>query len=514
MVEPTAAYARDLGDYVSIVRRRWLWVVGCLVGGLVLGSLFFLTAQKTYVSTAKVLVQETGVSSQSVGQRTVNDAINLDTEAQLVKSEVVSTRAAELLDSPLSPVALSRRVTVTVPPNTTVMAIAFTARTAAEAQQGASVFAQAYLENRKDTAQAQLDANVKRLKSQIEKSTQDIQDTNVELAKLAGSKETSDRAFLIARRSTLSNQLASYNAELAPMMATEISPGETILEAQVPKRPIDPDPFLILPASLMAGLVVGLVLALWRERVDKRLHDGAEVERLFGLPPLSTLSAPARGGGVRIDHDVRVLYHSLRANGPDGSEALMLIGPDAADTAEHLAYSLALAAARSGAPTTYVTRPHSPLLLDQRRIEAVNTGGLQLPDYEELGLMVDGELRTSNLRQEVRDLRSKRDFLILGLPNDDPAVDVPLLGRHVDMAVLVVRLGTTRRDTLATVLADLSKAGVDHVVAVTVDLGRRRLRRRNVVAEEVFTLPVEESRPRALPVKADDVRPSRQRRHR
>jgi hypothetical protein len=158
------------------------------------------------------------------------------------------------------------------------------------------------------------------------------------------------------------------------------------------------------------------------------------------------------------------------------------------------------------------------VLLDRRRIDAVNAGGLQLPDYEELGIVVDGDLHDSDLRGQLRELRSKREFLILGLPNDDPAVDVPLLGRHLDVAIVVVQLGATRRDTLGTVLSDITKSGVHQVFAVTVDLGRRGLRRRNVVVSEVFNEPSEKARPRALPVQRQGERQSdgqrRQRRQR
>ena len=28
MAEPTAAHARELGDYLLIARRRWRWIVG------------------------------------------------------------------------------------------------------------------------------------------------------------------------------------------------------------------------------------------------------------------------------------------------------------------------------------------------------------------------------------------------------------------------------------------------------------------------------------------------------
>ncbi len=97
MSEPTAAHARDLGDYVALARRRWTWIVGCVVAGIAVSYVYLGVAQETYESTAKVLVESTGTTeSTTVGART-NDAINLDTEAQLVKSEPVSARAAELL---------------------------------------------------------------------------------------------------------------------------------------------------------------------------------------------------------------------------------------------------------------------------------------------------------------------------------------------------------------------------------------------------------------------------------
>ena len=54
-----------------------------------------------------------------------------------------------------------------------------------------------------------------------------------------------------------------------------------------------------------------------RERFDKRIHTRADIERLFGMVPLTDLVARGRGKFARIDHDVRAFYHSLRANGPE-----------------------------------------------------------------------------------------------------------------------------------------------------------------------------------------------------
>jgi capsular polysaccharide biosynthesis protein len=502
MAEPTAAHARDLGDYLSLVRRRWVWIVGSVLACLVLATMYLSVAQQTYVSTAKVLVQQTSNNTgASVGART-NDAINLDTEAQLVKSEAVSKRAGELLGSDQPPVSLANRVNVTVPPNTTVLQIAFSAPTAEQAQDGASAFAQAYLENRQDAAQDQLAANIDRLQGQADEVTKDIQDISAALAKLPGPGENSDKAFLSARRSTLSAQLASINAQLAPLAGEVVNPGEVILEAQVPKTPVDPNPMVIIPAGLMAGLVIGLGLAALRERSDKRIHTGSEVERLFGMVPLTTLVARGRAHFLRIDHDVRAFYHSLRANGPDRGEVALLVGPDAGDTAEHLSFSVAVLASRSGSSTAFVTRPDSPVMAERRRLHVEKNDALDLPDYEKLGVIADGEFRSTVLREELDELSSTHEFIILGLPNDDPTVDLPILGRHVDVAVVVIRLGVTRRDTVGAVLADLTKSGVDRVFAVTVDLGRRQGRRDRVQPSEVFGDTVKAAGPRPVTVES------------
>lgn len=487
MAEVTAAHARDLGDYLSLARRRWAWIVACVLVGAVASFAYLNVAQETYQSTAKVLVKSVGeaAAAPALGERT-NDAINLDTEAQLVTSEPVSSRASELLGSGIHPVLLARRVTVAVPPNTTVMAISFTAPTAAEAQRGAAAFAEAYLENRQNGAQGVLSANITRIETQIEKTTAEIQNLNVGISRLTGPKEVADRAFLVAARSSMNTQLASFQSELAPLVGAELDTGDLIGEAQLPAGPIDPNPFLILPAGLMAGLVAGLALAAWREHGDKRIHQAAEVERLFGLVPMSTVSALGRGRRARVVHDVRALYHTLRANGPEGGEVVLLVGPDTADAAEHLSYSLALVAARSGSDTAFVARQDSEVLAHRRQSDLEKIGALRLPDYGELGVVIDGELRSANLRDELRKLAAEADFLILGLPNNDPAVDLPILGRHVNMAVVVIRLGVTRRDSLATVLADLTKSGVETVVTVTVDLGHRRLRRGKVNVAESF----------------------------
>ena len=391
MAEPSAAHARDLGDYAALVRRRWRWVAGFVLAGFVIACAYLLTAQTTYVATAKVLVEPVGNASPMVGART-DDPINLDTEAQLVRSEPVATRAVELLGSELSPVALADQVTVTVPPNTTVLAIAFAARTAEDAQQGAETFARAYIENRAQMAQDDLDRDVQRLQHQAKETIQRIRDVNVSLSRLTGSGETADQAFLLARRRALSSQLASYNTQLAPIVGETVDAGLIIIDAQLPGKPVDPNPWLALPTGVMLGLVLGLAFAAWRERADKRIHSSTDVERIYGVVPLSFVGVAGHGEAVSAQ-DVLALYYQLRARDSGHGETVLLVGPDAPETAERLSRSLAVTAARSGDRVTYLTRPDSPPRLDRERITACSAGLLELPDYAELEVLVGLDLR-------------------------------------------------------------------------------------------------------------------------
>ncbi len=156
-MEYKAVHGRVLGDYVAVVRRRWLVVLVALIVCFAAGLAFLQVAPKTYVSSAKVQVLPTSTASVAEGSRTT-DSINLDTEAQIVKSEPVAKLAqrtlvtAELVESDVEPVALARRVTVTVPPNTTILQIEYAGSSAAKAQAGADAFAKAYITYRGDSA--------------------------------------------------------------------------------------------------------------------------------------------------------------------------------------------------------------------------------------------------------------------------------------------------------------------------------------------------------------------------
>ena len=156
----------QLGDYLRLAKRRWWAIALGLLVGLSAGYAFTATRGQQYTATASVLVSPVGTDSEVANGRTTGP-VNLDTEAQLVRSSVVETKAQALLRTSLSPQDLGEAVKVTVPANTSVLNIAFTADNPEGAQQGAHAFAEAYLAARGDTAKADITARVKALQATV-----------------------------------------------------------------------------------------------------------------------------------------------------------------------------------------------------------------------------------------------------------------------------------------------------------------------------------------------------------
>ena len=122
--------ALELSDYLAVVRRRWLIVAFAGLLGLAGAIAYTVVSPKTFTATATVFVTgSTAGASQVVNGRTTG-VVDLDTESQIVQSASVASLAKQLLNSPLSVNALSKTVSVTVPPNSQVLQVNCTARTA------------------------------------------------------------------------------------------------------------------------------------------------------------------------------------------------------------------------------------------------------------------------------------------------------------------------------------------------------------------------------------------------
>src|SRR5690242_16494633 len=140
----------EAADYVGVLRRRWWIIVVAACLGLVGAFAYVTVAPKSYTATASVNVNPTAAdqSNAVAGSRTNGATVNLDTQAQVVTSTAVATLAGKTMNSPLTPYKLSQQVSVTVPPNSSILNITCKASTPGDAATCANDFAKAYLQNR------------------------------------------------------------------------------------------------------------------------------------------------------------------------------------------------------------------------------------------------------------------------------------------------------------------------------------------------------------------------------
>lgn len=492
-----------VADYGAMLRRRW-WVLllGALVG-LLLAVEALLLSTRTYVSTAAVLVQPTGVDNTSTAGGRTNSDINLDTEAQLLTAVDVATRAKALLKVPDEPRDLAANVTAAVPANTSILEISYSASTPEDAQRSAQAFAQAYLDVRDATATAKLKGQAKVLQDQIAARQRDLQTVAGKIAALPESSP--DRAIALANQQVLVQGISSLNEQLSPLLGADVVPGRVITSAKLPAAPTDPNPKIYLPSGLLAGLLLGLAFAAVLQRVDKRVHGESDLRRTSGLPvlstvPISRLSSIAAGMSAQSSpagQAFRRLRNLLVSKYPGSGQIILIAGVAKGVSGSLVAANLASTLARAGSDTVLVcadlrSRSSLPLvgLEDDKGLAEVLIGTTQLakvrrpvsglPRLQVIGPgMVDAEewMQSEALVDMLQQLQQERSaFVIVEAPPTSTSADAQALAALADVVILAVEGRHTLRRDVVDAVAEFDRVGADVLGAVLVTFTRRVIR--------------------------------------
>ncbi|MFI7452646.1 Wzz/FepE/Etk N-terminal domain-containing protein [Nonomuraea sp. NPDC049714] len=283
---PAHRSGTDLGEHLSLLRRRWLLLLGCVLAGGTTGLALLRIVPPAYTATTQVLVTPVGTTEQ-VNQVTTRqrEPLNLDTEAQIALSSVVAAKAAQAVRATaLEPAQ------VTVPPNSSVLSISYSAADPAAAAAGSRAYAEAYLAHRTESAQAAILAQQKLLLAKLKHVNTSLSAVIKQLGGLT--RGTAAHTLATHRQGVLNRQANSLTLKYDALRTLAVTPGSVISPAVAPPAPSSPTLPLYLGSGLMAGLLLGAAAAALRDRLDTRLRSGADVERLTGLPALADLSHP------------------------------------------------------------------------------------------------------------------------------------------------------------------------------------------------------------------------------
>lgn len=415
------------------VRHHLAVVLLCLAIGALVGWLAAAAQPVRYASTAHVLVNPIvgnpfAPAPSSVRQ---DELTSLETEAQVARSAEVLSVVAEG-NPPLTLRDIRRGANISLPPNTQILEMTFTAADPDVAQKIADAWSVAYLANRDRRA---VDVNVERI-ARVESQTQTVVD-DLRAATAAAQKGTdAERLFQTELASALRNELVSLRAQRSYLENSEAPAGSVISPATPPAKTDTLTPLLMLVGGALLGLVLGCLIAAVLERLTGAVRSASEVEAT-GLPVLAAVPPRSLGARLRRTSDREAVDATLRR--------LRTRILDLDQTAE----IIAVAPAGGGAPDTEVSEVVAEAFAEAgHRVVLVRAGGPAAVD----GLGVDERGLTEAL------LHERLNVLEMLQPSVEPLLCLLPWGSSPESSELL------RPDRLRKALKPLVDAG--HLVVV------------------------------------------------
>jgi succinoglycan biosynthesis transport protein ExoP len=446
------------------VRHHLAVVIACLALGAFGGWAYGESSPTTYTSSARVLVNPSvgnpfAPTPSSVRQ---DELTSLETEAQVARSTQV-LRAVARQGTDLTTSQLERRVQVTVPPNTQILEISYSAADPVVARQVANAVANAYLDNRARRFEEVNAARIKRVETQTLSVVSNLRAASA--ASQVGSP--AERSFQSELADALRNELVSLRAQRSALENSESPAGAVISPATTPATPAALTKLVMPVGGALLGLALGCLLAVLLERLRGVVRSRSEVEAT-GLPVAAAVPPPSRRARLlgRADGDVLdTTIRRLRATILDLDPRPNVIavapagpGESRAGVSEAVAESFAKAGHRvvlvrtDGHRTTDGLGIAEPGLAQALLHERLNVLDLLQPSVEPLLCLLPAGGFTSQsrellvadrLRAVLAPLVETGHLVIVQSPGIDSAEGEAIVGAS-DLGLVVVTLGRTR----------------------------------------------------------------------
>jgi capsular polysaccharide biosynthesis protein/Mrp family chromosome partitioning ATPase len=476
----------ELGDYLGVLRRRW-WVVLLTASVTTLAAAAYVAlAPKTYAATTTVYVTANAANANQLqGSRTSGVAINMDNEAQIAQSDLVAAPAARALHSTLPLAQLIKRTSVTVPANTTVLQVSCSASTPHGAAACAQAFATSYLTVRAAAARGKIGFEV----AQLQQREGPLLSQVIKLKKQQQSlgRNSPKRPLIASQIKNLDSQIATLRAGISALGGSvNYNPGSILTAAAPPAAPSNPKALLDLPSGLLAGLLIGLVLAFAIDRRDDRIHSARDVERFLDLPVLfrlrkkrlgevTALPSPRSEAGRAFTE----LAEAVGAGLGDGNHIIAVAASSPGQGASIVAASLAAELARTRADVLLVCAdPQNTAMLgllgvdDRPGLAEVVAGKATLgeaarrvaaePRLRVITPGLTAAALTDHLDYDtnqslMKDLRRLARYVVVEVRATGEVADVFSLAEFADAAIVVVEISSTRKTDAARCVGRLDR---------------------------------------------------------
>jgi capsular exopolysaccharide synthesis family protein len=468
--------------YLRALLKRWLFIVLFVAVAAAGAAVFAHSATKQYQAEADVLVTPFNDPSDAfAGISLLRDSSSSVYAAGLiVTTPKVTTAVIDRLHLSVGRTQLLDWVTVKPLQQSNIVAIQAKVGSAAGAAAIANAFATVLVEQRSEAFQQELKAAIQRVRERLARST-----------------PKSGEAL------ALEDQLATLTALLgAPDPTVEI-----FSRAVPPEKAVWPRPVLSVVLAFFAALLLGIVFVLVLELLDPRILDEDELADV--VPVVAWIPrAPRRvvhkylHGNRLLPADLWEAYRTLRASitgeGADygGSRTVLVTSAIQGEGKTMTSVNLAIAIAAAGERVVLVDgdlrRPTvasvfsidptsaglASVLLGKARADEVLIPTQGFGDRLQLVVAGSGSpvdlLDPKRIQGVLQDLTHHADVIILDSPPLTEFADAFALAESVDVVLIAVRLGRSRRDRFTDLRRFLAQHGL--AAAGFVVTSRRRSR--------------------------------------
>lgn len=436
----------DLQSYLRVLRKRWRTILTTALIVVGLAALMTVLTPKTYQSKVQFFVSTSNSSDSSqLAQGGTFTQARVKSYTQLITSPKVLDAAAQKAGLPQDDSTLANKVTSSVPPDTVLIDVAVT----------------------------------------------DKKPMN---------------AFNIAK--AIGEVFPTTVADLERVSADKPSPVKVTLVQQpvVAKSPVAPVPTRNIALGLILGLLLGLGIAVLRDRFDNRVRSKDDVEEFTDVSVIGGIpfdaDAPNHPLIVQADpHSSRSeAFRSLRTNLQFVNVAkhprvIVMTSSLAGEGKTTTTANLALAMAEAGAKVVLIEgdlrRPRllrylgmegavgiTDVLIERAELRDV----VQRFGEHELGVIGAGQippnpselLGSEAMRKALEELKQVFDYVIIDAPPLLPVTDAAILGAITDGTLVVAASGDVTTDQLQAALDSLDRVNATTLGIVLNKLPRKK----------------------------------------
>ncbi|MDX6325545.1 MAG: hypothetical protein QOK15_1899 [Nocardioidaceae bacterium] len=490
--EFTSTTNADLTDYVRVIRRHWLLILGIIALTVALAVGYTTLLPKRYDSVAKVQIPD------PVGQSSRDQTIaDLQTEVQVMKSDEVAQGAAKVVKDGRSGTQLLSHLQVKTPTEARVMVVTFNGKSPVKARDGARAFADAYVAYKTAQANRRITQQVTALQPAIDSLTRQLATAQ---AAYNRAKPDSDAArSLNVTIGRLTTSLAQSQAQQDTARSQTIDGGQVLSPATLPTKTAGSGMITNVAIGLLAGIVLGLIVTFTRDRFDEQVRGVEDLQQVLSVPNLGsipilpdrhrkrdtslvTLHAPE---GPHADAFRRLRSAVLIMMRANGAKVVAITSANAGEGKSTVAANLAVTLAQAGNTVCLVSADVRRPTVDQffqvpghTGLMDVLDGSVSLDDalveVAGLSLLTSGRphatptdlLQSASMENTMATLRATFDYTVVDTPPVLAVADVLGMATMLDAVMFVVSAAETTEADVAAAESELRNVGANITGAV------------------------------------------------